>query len=248
MGLNGIYGSGYSSAWLQENRGDIRSMYGDKNIMLVLPVGGQASFYSDWQKEDRGDNLQWDTFLTQELPGLLARDWKTNNHRGAMGVSMGATASVLLAQRHPDLFQFAGSMSGFLDMSSPGMPAAVNTMMAPYSREATNMWGLYYSSGWRQHDPTLMLGNLRNSTVFVSAGTGNPYPGEGYGDPTIDETNMTVEKLSRVSTDTFIAQATGAGVKVHTNLRDQGSHNWMSWQKDLAAAWSVIADALGVEE
>ena len=223
-------------------------MYGDKNIMLVLPVGGQASFYSDWLKEDRGDNLKWDTFLTEELPGLLARDWKTNNHRGAMGVSMGATASVLLAERHPDLFQFAGSMSGFLDMSSPGVPAAVNTMMAPYSREATNMWGPYYSSGWLQHDPKLMLGNLRNSTVFVSAGTGNPYPGEGYGDPSIDETNKTVEKLSRASTDTFIAQATGAGVKVHTNLRDQGSHNWMSWKKDLAAAWPVIAGALGVEE
>ena len=68
--LDGLYGSEYSSAWLQENR---------------------------------GDNLKWETFLTEELPGLLARDWRTNNHRGAMGVSMGATASVLLAQRDPHL-------------------------------------------------------------------------------------------------------------------------------------------------
>ena len=44
-GLNGLYGSEYSSAWLQENR---------------------------------GDNLKWETFLTEELPGLLARDWRTN--------------------------------------------------------------------------------------------------------------------------------------------------------------------------
>lgn len=247
-GLNGLYGSEYSSAWLQNNRGDAQSIFGDKNIMLVLPVGGQASFYTDWQNEDRLDNLKWDTFLTEELPGLLARDWRTNNHRGAMGVSMGATASVLLAERHPDLFQFAGSMSGFLDMSSPGMPAAVDTMMDPYQRDAVNMWGPYYSSGWRQHDPKLMLGNLRNSTVFVSAGTGDPYPGEGYGDAEIDQTNQVVEALSRVSTQTFIAQATGAGVTVRTNLRPRGSHNWMSWQMDMRAAWPVIRDALGVTE
>ena len=25
--------------------------------MLVLPVGGQASFYSDWLKEDRGEHV-----------------------------------------------------------------------------------------------------------------------------------------------------------------------------------------------
>lgn len=149
-GLNGLYGSDYSSAWLQENR---------------------------------GDNLKWETFLTEELPGLLARDWRTNNHRGAMGVSMGATASVLLAQRHPHLFQFAGSMSGFLDTSSPGMPEALDYMFDPYSLDAQNMWGPYYSSGWFNNDPKLMLGNLRNSTVFVSSGTGNPYPGEGLRRP-----------------------------------------------------------------
>lgn len=173
-GLNGLYGSEYSSAWLQDNRGDAQSIFGDKNIMLVLPVGGQASFYSDWEKEDRGDNLRWDTFLTEELPDLLARDWRTNNHRG----SMGATASVLLAERRRDLFQFAGSMSGFLDMSSPGMPNALDAMLSPYQREATNMWGPYYSSGWQDHDPKLMLGNLRNTTVYAHVATGSPQAGE----------------------------------------------------------------------
>lgn len=32
-------------------------MYGDENFMLVLSVGGQASFYSDWLKEDRGEHV-----------------------------------------------------------------------------------------------------------------------------------------------------------------------------------------------
>ncbi len=173
---------------------------------------------------------------------------RSNNHRGIMGVSMGATASMLLAERHPDLFQFAGSMSGFLDTTSPGMPEAIGTEMQTYGRTATNMWGPYYSQGWRDHDPKLMIGNLRNTAVFVSAGTGVPYPGEGYGDPSIDQINQATEAVARLNAQTFLTQAAFAGVKVQSNLRPAGSHNWMSWQKDLETAWPLIASSLGIEE
>ena len=139
-------------------------------------------------------------------------------------------------------------MSGFLDTSSPGMPEALDYMLDPYSRDAQNMWGPYYSSGWFNNDPKLMLGNLRNSTVFVSSGTGNPYPGEGYGDPATDQINQVVEGMSRLSSRTFTAQAAIAGVKMHTNMRPQGSHNWMSWKKDMEAAWPVTVEALNVDQ
>ncbi|WP_010120662.1 alpha/beta hydrolase [Corynebacterium nuruki] len=247
-GLNGLYGSEEHSAWLPKDRGDALTHYADKNINVVLPVGGYASFYTDWEKPDLGAQLNWETFLTKELPGLLARDMRSNNHRGIMGVSMGATASMLLAERHPDLFQFAGSMSGFLDTTSPGMPEAIGTEMQTYGRTATNMWGPYYSQGWRDHDPKLMIGNLRNTAVFVSAGTGVPYPGEGYGDPSIDQINQATEAVARLNAQTFLTQAAFAGVKVQSNLRPAGSHNWMSWQKDLETAWPLIASSLGIEE
>jgi diacylglycerol O-acyltransferase/trehalose O-mycolyltransferase len=247
-GFNGLYGSEEHSAWLADDRGEALKHYADKNINVVLPVGGYASFYTDWEKPDQGAQLKWETFLTEELPGLLARDMRSNNHRGAMGVSMGATASVLLAERHPDLFQFAGSMSGFLDTTSPGMPEMIGTEMQTYGRTATNMWGPYYSQGWRDHDPKLMIGNLRNTAVFVSAGTGVPYEGEGYGDPSLDQINQATEAVARLNAQTFLTQAAVAGVKVQSNLRPLGSHNWMSWQKDMDAAWPLIASSLEVRE
>ena len=110
------------------------------------------------------------------------------------------------------------------------MPEALDYMLDPYSRDAQNMWGPYYSS------------------VFVSSGTGNPYPGEGYGDPATDQINQVVEGMSRLSSRTFTAQAAIAGVKMHTNMRPQGSRNCMSWKKDMEAAWPEIVEALNVDQ
>ena len=43
-------------------------------ISVVMPVGGQSSFYSDWYQPATGSDgtvtYKWETFLTQELPGL----------------------------------------------------------------------------------------------------------------------------------------------------------------------------------
>ena len=45
-------------------------------ISVVMPVGGQSSFYSDWYQPATGSagtvTYKWETFLTQELPAWLA--------------------------------------------------------------------------------------------------------------------------------------------------------------------------------
>ena len=44
-------------------------------ISVVMPVGGQSSFYSDWYRPATGTNgtrtYKWETFLTRELPEWL---------------------------------------------------------------------------------------------------------------------------------------------------------------------------------
>src|SRR6185369_16243501 len=48
----------------------------ESGVSLVMPVGGQSSFYSDWYQPAKGSNgtttYKWETFLTQELPAYLA--------------------------------------------------------------------------------------------------------------------------------------------------------------------------------
>ena len=72
------------SGWTHDAHAD--SFYADKNVNVVLPIGGQSSFYSDWLKPDNGHNYQWETFLTKELPPLLESQWRTTNVRGIAGL------------------------------------------------------------------------------------------------------------------------------------------------------------------
>ena len=44
----------------------------NSGISVVMPVGGQSSFYSDWYSPSNFNNqpytYKWETFLTSELP------------------------------------------------------------------------------------------------------------------------------------------------------------------------------------
>ncbi|MGA9376857.1 MAG: alpha/beta hydrolase family protein, partial [Mycobacterium sp.] len=47
----------------------------DSGLSLIMPVGGQSSFYADWYAPARNKGptvtYKWETFLTQELPAFL---------------------------------------------------------------------------------------------------------------------------------------------------------------------------------
>ena len=46
--------------------------YYGSGLSIVMPVGGQSSFYTDWYQPSEGNGqdytYKWETFLTQELP------------------------------------------------------------------------------------------------------------------------------------------------------------------------------------
>ena len=50
--------------------------YYNSGLSVVMPVGGQSSFYSDWYKPACSkagcQTYKWETFLTQELPAYLS--------------------------------------------------------------------------------------------------------------------------------------------------------------------------------
>ncbi|MBV8349020.1 MAG: hypothetical protein JOZ49_16280, partial [Mycolicibacterium sp.] len=71
-------------------------------LSIVMPVGGQSSFYTDWYQPAAGSNgtltYKWETFLTQELPGWLAANKSVDpNGNAVVGVSMAASAALTLA-------------------------------------------------------------------------------------------------------------------------------------------------------
>src|SRR5258708_7897798 len=87
-----------------------------------MPVGGQSSFYSDWYKPACGKagctTYKWETFMTSELPAYLAANKGVDPSRNAaVGLSMAGSAALIFAAYHPNQFQYAGSLSGFLNLS-----------------------------------------------------------------------------------------------------------------------------------
>ncbi len=243
--FGGLWGSDTENGW--SYRSDAVKFFADKNVNLVLPVGGSGSFYTDWQQPDNGQNYQWETFLTRELPPVLAQ-WRTrDDQRAVVGLSMGATGAVNIATRNPDMFDAVGSFSGYLDTTSPGMPQLFDQTLGSAGFDATKMWGPYYSADWFAHDPKLAAGALRGKLVYVSAGNGKPGAHSDPGEhPEIIADHM--EAGSRVTSQTFVNAAKLAGVDVVTRWRPDGTHDWPYWQPELHEMWPMIAEKWGLED
>src|ERR1700741_3755553 len=90
--------------------------YLQSGLSLVMPVGGQASWYTDWYKPACGkagcQTYKWETFLTSELPQYLAAQKQVKpTGSAAVGLSMAGSSALILAAYHPDQFVYAGSPS-----------------------------------------------------------------------------------------------------------------------------------------
>lgn len=249
--LDGLRAREDESGWTLAT--NIQQFYADKNVNVVLPVGGNSSFYTDWNEQpEDGVTYQWETFLTQELPAVLREGWRTTEQRAITGISMGGTAAVNLAHRNPDLFQFVGSFSGYLDTTTRGVPQAINFATndgAGY--DAQRMWGPYGSGRWNENDPKQHTGNLRDMTVYVSAGNGNagPYDQQGPipGYPA-NPAAFGLEAMSRMTTQTFVGAAQAEDVDVIAKYRSSGTHDWPYWQYEMTQAWPYIAQTFGLSQ
>ena len=230
---------------------NIEQMFADKNVNVILPVGGESSFYSDWLEPNNGKNYKWESFLTQELPAVLKQGYRSNGQRAVTGISMGGTAAMNLAERRPDLFNFVGSFSGYLDTTSPGMPLAIRGALSDAGGyDATAMWGPDGSQQWIDHDPKLGLDALKGKTVYVSSGSGK----DDFGQPDsvangpANPAGVGLEVISRMTTQTFVDRANQAGLEVVSQFRPSGIHAWPYWQFEMTQAWPYIADSLGLSK
>jgi diacylglycerol O-acyltransferase / trehalose O-mycolyltransferase len=154
--------------------------YNDSGLSVVMPVGGKSSFYSDWYGPAVGNGgtytYKWETFLTQELPAWLAANKDVRPTGNAVvGFSMGGSSALTLAAYHPQQFIYAGSLSGFLNLSAdPGQVGIAMMWNGGFSREA--MWGPPGDPAWARNDPTVQAGRLaaNGTRIWVYCGNGTP--------------------------------------------------------------------------
>ncbi|MGW6655408.1 alpha/beta hydrolase-fold protein [Rhodococcus sp. NPDC055024] len=247
--LDGLRATDNENAWTYET--DAESFYADKNVNVILPVGGQSSFYSDWLAPDNGKNYQWETFLTKELPSILEKDWRTTQTRGVVGLSMGGTSAMFLTARNPGFFKFAASLSGILTTTSLGMPQAIQFAMTDaggYNSAA--MWGPPSNAQWAAHDPYALAEKLKGVSLYVSSGSGTTGPYDqpsGIPGVSTNYAGMGLEILARLTSQTFATKLNQLGIPAQVNYRPSGTHSWPYWQFELHQLWPQLANAIGVE-
>ncbi|QBJ98703.1 esterase family protein [Rhodococcus sp. ABRD24] len=235
------------STWTQKT--DTVEFFADKDVNVVLPVGGTAGFYTDWERNDPvlGEN-RWETFLTQELPPIVDGRFHGNGVNAIAGLSMGAQGAMTLITRNPDLYRGVAALSGCMDTGRFESQAVVRGTVVSRGGDADNMWGPWGDPTWAEHDPLLQAEQLRGKAIFISAGNGLAGPYELGAPDTVEKVVVggPLEAASRWCTELFDARLRELGIPATVQLRPFGTHSWPYWQDDLRAAWPTLALALGI--
>ncbi|WP_051574758.1 alpha/beta hydrolase family protein [Mycobacterium sp. URHB0044] len=215
----------------------------DSGVAVVMPVGGQSSFYTDWYSpssfNDQPYTYKWETFLTAELPQWLA----ANKHvsptgNGVVGLSMAGGAALTLSAYHPAQFRYAASLSGFLNPSTLFMKQAIRVaMLDAGGYNVDDMWGPPWDPAWKRNDPVQqvarIVGNGTRLWIYCAPGGGpideNVDPGQSFN-------ANSLESLAIGSNKRFQEKYVAAG---GTNATFQfppaGNHSWAYWGAQLQA-------------
>ncbi|WP_378736741.1 alpha/beta hydrolase [Nocardia brasiliensis] len=243
--LDGLDPGLSQSTWT--NATDAERFFAGSNVNVVLPVGGQASYYTDWQQDDpRFGRYRWETFLTEELPPLIDGWFNGNGVNAIGGLSMGGNAAFILAARKPWLYR---AVAGYSACPDTGLATgAVMFSIANRGGDPLNMWGAPGSPAWAEHDPAQLAERLRGKTIYLSSGTGIPGPHETEIKPQLAE-NIFLGGPVEVGVNTCVAsfeqRLRGLGIPARVDYSGNGTHSWSYWQDTLHASWPTIAPAIG---
>jgi diacylglycerol O-acyltransferase / trehalose O-mycolyltransferase / mycolyltransferase Ag85 len=218
-------------------------------LSVVMPVGGQSSFYSDWQGPACGNSgcqtYMWETFLTKELPRWLQANRNVNpNGNAVVGLSMSGNSALILAAYHAQEFRYAASLSGFPNPSAGQWPFLIGVSMndaGGYHPE--DMWGPPGSPAWTRNDPTVQIPLLIRNNTRIWFYTGNGTPNElGGADLPATFIEGMAKDANTAWRDQYLAQG---GHNAVFNFPAAGTHSWGYWGQQLQQMKPDIQKTLG---
>jgi len=161
--------------------------------------GFGAGFYVDATQEPYARNYRMWTYVTEELPALVAAQFPVDMERqGITGHSMGGHGALTVALRNPGRFR---SVSAFAPIVAPSQ--------VPWGQKALGGYLGAAEQGWRKHDAVALIEEgARVDEVLVDVGTADPF---------LDK-ELKPELLDRACAN--------AGVKLSLNMREGYDHSY----------------------
>ncbi len=132
--------------------------------------GCGAGFYVDATQAPYDRNYHMWSYVTEELPALVAREFPVDMGRqGIVGHSMGGHGALTIALRHPDRFR---SCSAFAPIVQPSTAGWSKPAFARYLGED--------AAAWRRHDATALIEDGHRFPEFlVDQGTADSFLDDG---------------------------------------------------------------------
>jgi S-formylglutathione hydrolase len=158
--------------------------------------GKGAGFYVDATEEPWSGHYKMWTYVTEELPALVASKFPVDEARqGITGHSMGGHGALTVALNHPNRFR---SVSAFAPIVAPSQ--------VPWGQKALGGYLGDNRGGWRRHDAVALIEDgARVPELLVDVGDADPFLAQ----------ELRPELLERACTDAGIA----------LNLRRQPSYD-----------------------
>jgi diacylglycerol O-acyltransferase / trehalose O-mycolyltransferase len=252
--LSGAGGGVDDASWQAQS--DVREFMADKNVNLVMPLGGKFSYYTNWDKDDPtlGRN-EWRTYLGEELPPIIDKVLGTNGVNAIAGISTSATTVLDMPIAEPGLYKAVAAYSGCVQTSDPIGSRFVKVAVAWGGGNAENMWGPAGSPQWRLNDPYLQAEKLRGLDIYMSSGNGLPgrydvlngphaQPGPGGLANQILIGGL-IESATNYCTHNMKTRLDSLGIPATYDFT-AGTHSWGYWQDEFKRSWPVLARGLGV--
>ncbi len=110
-----LHGANSGAVDVQQH-GDIVKLAASERLIVVTPDAD----YSYYTNAKHRRHARWEDAIALDLPQDVESRFPAladREHRGVAGVSMGGYGAIKLALKHPELYGFAGTMSGPLDIT-----------------------------------------------------------------------------------------------------------------------------------
>ncbi|MGF1479072.1 MAG: S-formylglutathione hydrolase [Cyanophyceae cyanobacterium] len=151
-------------------------------IMLVVPdtsprntgiavededwdLGCGAGFYVDATTEPWRKHYRMYSYVTQELPELIAANFSVTDKQGIFGHSMGGHGALVCALKNPGKYL---SVSAFAPIAAP--------MQAPWGQKAFTAYLGSEQRHWRKYDASELVQQVQlDTTILIDQGTDDSF-------------------------------------------------------------------------
>lgn len=238
IALDGLRATSDMSGWRHDTR--IQGL-ANSGVNVVEPVGGLASFYTNWERASPGNKIryryQWTCRLDRIIEALDARSLAVGpwGKYAMMGISMGGGSAMVYGAYHRARISHVFSMSGYVNLSAPLMREAIKVSLidagvaagvGPFDADA--MWGAPWSSRWEANDALVQLPRMRGMKIRVAAGSA------AWGRYNTDAVNSVkgtpLEMVSLAQSRSFEVAASLQGIPISTDFPNVGTHTWGYWE------------------